>query len=356
MLEIDGCVGEGGGQILRTSLGLSCLLHMPFRMFNIRKKRRKPGLMPQHLACIQALTHISHAETEGASINSTEIIFRPGEIVAGDYLFDIGTAGSATLLLQALLPPLLFSSRRSSTITLLGGTHVPFSPPFDYIRGVFLHALRGLGIRLHVSLERYGFYPKGGGIIRAHIPPVGDVRPMNVEERGDFNRISVTSGVADLPLSIATRQREAATRLLKNSHLHAESEEISVQAYGKGTFIFLQSEAEHAVAGFSSLGAVGKKAEQVGEEAAGDFLKYAASGAGIDPHLADQLILYLSCIPGESLFTTSLITEHLLTNLRITEQFTGFAYSVQGSAGTPGKVRFSGEGLSFQLDSPKTDP
>jgi len=356
MLEIDGSCGEGGGQILRTSLSLSCMLHMPFRMFNIRKRRRKPGLMPQHLACIQALAHISQAETEGASINSKEITFIPGEITAGDYLFDIGTAGSTSLLLQALLPPLLFSSKRSSTITLLGGTHVPFSPPFDYIREIFLHALRALGIRLDVSLERYGFYPKGGGRIRADIPPAGDVRPMNVEERGDFSKISVTSGVADLPLSIAARQSETVKRLLKNSHLQAASREFSVQAYGKGTFIFLQSEAEHAVAGFSSLGAVGKKAEQVGEEAAGDFLQYAASGAGIDPHLADQLILYLSCIPGESLFTTSLITEHLLTNLRITEQFTGFAYSVQGSAGTPGKVRISGEGLSFQLDSPKTDP
>jgi RNA 3'-terminal phosphate cyclase (ATP) len=356
MLEIDGSFGEGGGQILRTSLSLSCMLHMPFRMVNIRKRRRKPGLMPQHLACIQALAHISQAKIEGASINSTEITFAPRGIIEGDYLFDIGTAGSTSLLLQALLPPLLFSSRRRSTITLLGGTHVPFSPTFDYIREIFLHALRALGIRLHVSLERYGFYPKGGGRIRADIPPAGDVRPMKVEERGGFNQISVISGVADLPLSIAARQSEAALRLLKKSDLHAESEEVSVQAYGKGTFVFLQSEAEQAVAGFSSLGAVGKKAEQVGEEAAGEFLKYAASGAGIDPHLADQLILYLSCIPGESSFTTSRITDHLLTNLLITEQFTGVTYSVQGPAGMPGKVRISGKDLSFQLDSPKTDP
>jgi RNA 3'-terminal phosphate cyclase (ATP) len=323
-------------------------------MVNIRKSRKKPGILPQHLTCIQALSRICQAKTDGAAIGSSEIIFQPGQTSGGEYFFDIGTAGSTTLLLQALLPPLLFSTRRTSTVTLRGGTHVPFSPSFDYIRDIFSPTLQTMGMDVQVSIEHYGFYPKGGGRIRAVISPAEDLRPLHLEKRGDLKKITITSGVGNLPLGIAERQCAAAIGLLKKHHIRAACRLISVGLYGKGTFVFLRADAEPAVAGFSSLGALGKKAEQVGEEAAREFLAYAASGAGMEPHLADQLILFLAFSGGESEFTTSRITAHLLTNLRITEQFTGIAYSVQGTTGMPGKVRISGKGL-FRLDSRKTD-
>jgi RNA 3'-terminal phosphate cyclase (ATP) len=232
---------------------------------------------------------------------------------------------------------------------------VPFSPAFDYIQEVFVPALHSSGADVQVSIERYGFYPRGGGRISATISPANDIRPIHLEERSGITKISVTSVVGSLPLGIAERQCNAAVSLLQKNRFQAECREISVQAYGKGTYVFLRSESESAAAGFSSLGALGKKAEEVGEEAAREFLSYASSGACIDPHLADQLILYLATAKGESVFTTSLITDHLLTNLRITEMFTGVEYEVTGERGMPGRVRVSGRKTDFQLDSPKTD-
>ena len=354
MLLIDGSLGEGGGQILRTSLGLSCLTRTPFRLINIRKGRRRPGILPQHLTCIRALGNISRAVTDGAAIGSTEIIFRPGESKGGDYLFDIGTAGATTLLFQALLPPLLLSADRPSHIILRGGTHVPFSPCFDYIRDVFLPVLQPMGIDVRVSIGRCGFYPKGGGEMRAEITPAGGIRPLKIGIRGGLKKIAMTSGVGNLPLSIAERQCAAAVSFLEEYRLHADCRSLSVEAFGKGTFLFLRADAEFAAAGFSTLGELGKKAEQVGTDTAREFLAYAESGRGIDPHLADQLIPFLAFAGGESEFETSRITDHLLTNLHITEQFTGIKYSVEGAAGMPGKIRISGKGL-FRLDSGKTD-
>src|SRR4030066_2302581 len=165
MIEIDGSFGEGGGQILRTSLSLSCLLKRHLRIFNIRRRRKKPGLMPQHLMGIRSLKLISNARVSGDSQGSIELLFEPGEVKAGDYFFDIGTAGSTSLLLQAILPPLIFAEHKSS-LTLKGGTHVPFSPPFHYISKVFIPIMNKLGIKVKAAIESYGFYPKGGGKVR----------------------------------------------------------------------------------------------------------------------------------------------------------------------------------------------
>lgn len=345
MLLIDGSIGEGGGQILRTSLSLACLTQTPFRMVNIRKGRKNPGILPQHLTCIHALARISGAKTDGGAINSSEITFHPGETTGGDYVFDIGTAGSTTLLLQALIPPLLFATDRPSSVKLRGGTHAPFSPAFDYIREIFIPALRTLGIDIQAAIERYGFYPKGGGAIWAIISPANDVRPLKIGKRGDIKKIMITSGVGNLPLSIAGRQCVSAVNLLKENRAQAECRTISVDAFGKGTFVFLHAKAENSAAGFSSLGAPGKKAEEVGEEVAREFLAYTASGGTIDPYLADQLILFLASARGESSFSTSCITAHLLTNLAITKEFTGVDYEAQGTTGLPGMVSISGRGL-----------
>ena len=337
MLEIDGSYGEGGGQILRTSLGLSCMLRKPFRLYNIRKSRKRPGLMPQHLACVRALARVSSASVRGDDYGSTEIVFSPGESAPGDFYFDIGTAGSTSLLLQAVLPSLIMLSG-NSTITLKGGTHVPFSPPFHYIRDVFAPALAGLGIGINIELSRCGFYPKGGGEMRVEIQPSGRVKGLRPGERGGTRSVRGISGVGNLPVGISERQREAAVRLLLRHGLNAKIDLLEAPAFGRGTFLFLLLESEDCLAGFSALGAIGKKAETVGEEAARELIDHYRTQACLDPHLADQIIPHLAIAAEESSFTTSRISGHLLTNLWITEKFAGIRYAVRGGEGEPGKV------------------
>ena len=346
MIEIDGSYGEAGGQILRTALSLSCLLDKPFRMVNIRKGRKNPGLRPQHLMCVRALGRISGAWTEGDYKGSTGLSFRPSEVRPGDYFFDIGTAGSTSLLLQSLLPPLIFT-KKPSRVTLRGGTHVPFSPPFHYISEVFIPLLKILGITLDAAINTYGFYPKGGGEIHVNVMPAKNIRRINFADRGEIKTIRGVSAAANLPVSIAERQRESAVGILSEYGLSAVIEIMSVPSPGRGTFIFLMPESDNCFAGASSLGERGKKAEQVGEEAAGKFLDYYSCNACLDPNLADQIVLYLAIAGGESVFTTSSITNHILTNLWVMERFLGLKYTVEGEKGMPGKIIIKGTGLSF---------
>jgi len=342
MMEIDGSYGEGGGQILRTALSLSCLFRKPFSMVNIRKARRKPGLMPQHLTSVRASQLLAHADVRGDHVGSTELTFMPGEVKGGSFFFEIGTAGSTMLVLQTLIPALIFSKEKSEII-LTGGTHVPFSPSFHYVREVFIPFLEKLGIRIALTIESYGFYPKGGGKIRAHLFPCGAPGPVRVLERGRMIVLEGYSGVGNLPVSIAERQRNA---LLGKVHAEiqdlrsaGEVELLTVPASGQGTFVFLKAGSENSVAGFCSLGERGKKAEAVGDEAAEEFIRYYFSGAALDPHLPDQLALYLALCNGESEFTTSQITQHLLTNLWVIGLFHEFRYVVEGETGKPGKVK-----------------
>jgi RNA 3'-terminal phosphate cyclase (ATP) len=337
MLEIDGSFGEGGGQVLRTSLSLSCLLNKPFRIFNIRIKRKKPGLMPQHFMGIRALKLISNARVKGDVKGSTELIFEPEEVKAGDYLFDIGTAGSTSLLLQTIILPLIFAKSRSS-LSLKGGTHVPFSPTFHYISEVFIPILKKLGISIEIKIESYGFYPKGGGKVRVEIIPSCKIKGMRFLEREEIKKLKGISGVGNLPLSFAERQKDAALKVLASEGLKAEIETLSVLTPGQGTFMFLGTETDYCLAGFSSLGERGKRAELVGEETAKSFLSYYSTSACLDHHMADQIVLYLAIAQEESSFTTSEISNHLLTNLWVIEKFSNASYKVEGEMGKPGKI------------------
>ncbi len=341
VVEIDGSYGEGGGQILRTSLSLSCLTGSPLHIYNIRRGRRKPGLMPQHLTVVRALEAVSSAETEGAGRGSTELYFTPGKVNPGAYTFDIGTAGSTTLLLQALIPPLLFQGE-GSRVVLSGGTHVPYSPCFNYIAGVLLPFLKRIGISVRAGIEGYGFYPEGGGRIWAEIDPASETKAVVIREQGRPLSIRGVSAVSNLPLGIGERQERSVVETLGD--LPVEIETVAVPSRGRGTFVFLRLETEKTLAGFSALGERGKRAEEVGREAATALLDFLRSGAAIDPHLADQLVLYLALSGEESFFTTSRITGHLTTNLHVVKVFTGVDYEVEGPAGGPGTVHIRPKG------------
>jgi len=337
-VEIDGSVGEGGGQILRTSLSLSCITGRPLRIFNIRKGREKPGLMPQHITCVNAVSKIANADVSGNEVGSTELLFTPRKITPGEYIFDIKTAGSISLVFQTIFPPLL-STTKTSRITIKGGTHVPFSPTYHYIAGVFIPVLNKMGIEANCSINRYGFYPKGGGEVEFEISPIKKLKGVNLTSRGKLLSINGYSGVARLPLKIAERQRNS---LLQQLHpLSANIKILNVLSPGEGTFTFIKAEYENTIAGFSSLGKRGKPAEEVGREAAKEFINFHNTSASLDPHLSDQIVIYLALSEEDSSFTTSRITQHLMTNLWVIKRFLKINYHIEGDINSEGKIHLT---------------
>ncbi|HJV35883.1 RNA 3'-terminal phosphate cyclase [Geomonas sp.] len=340
LIEIDGGQGEGGGQILRTALSLACITGKAFRIRNIRKSRSKPGLMRQHLVAVQAAARIAAAELSGEVLGSQELLFVPGPVSAGNYEFDIGTAGSTPLVLQTIIPPLV-KSAGTSRLRLIGGTHVPFSPSWHYLAEVFAPALARLGGMVDFTLESCGFYPKGGGRVGCRVQPASRLLPLHLEERGKLLRVSGYAAVGNLPRHIAEREAHAALTILRaelGRELPMEVEIQELKIYGQGTFIFLKAEYDHVVTGFTVLGERGKPAERVGEEAAGELLAHHRTGMPVDPHLADQLVLYLGQADAPSVFTTSRISSHLLTNLMVTSLFLEMESKVEGVIDQPGRV------------------
>lgn len=325
-LELDGSEGEGGGQILRTALSLSMCTGTPFRIVNIRAKRKTPGLMRQHLTAVQAAAEICGAEVDGGRVGSQSLSFAPDKIRGGDYRFAIGTAGSCTLVFQTVLPALLLADA-SSRIEFHGGTHNPMSPPFHFLERAFVPLLRRMGAEVSLELKRFGFYPAGGGSCTARIEPVAKLMPLVLEQRGARLRAYAESFIAALPVHIARRELDVIRRRLGWS-----DEQVLLRGLandqGPGNALLVTLEHDQVTEVFSGFGEKGITAETVAERTADQVRRYLASGAAVGSYLADQLLLPLALAGGGS-FTASALSRHTLTNAEVIRRFLGIGIRME---------------------------
>lgn len=314
MLEIDGSVGEGGGQVLRTALSLSCMLQSGVRISNIRAGRQKPGLGRQHLAVVNALAKICNARVSGATIGSPCVEFEPGKMRGGRHEFDIGSAGSVTLLAQAVLPPLCMAEAQSE-ILLTGGTHVKGAPFFDYFKEVFLPHAKKFGVDAQVRLLRAGFYPRGGGKMLLGVKPSRFV-PADIlqQECGGAGCRIYSCG---LPAHVATREEEGVSAAFAAAGEKIAIETVECDAANEGNAVAIWGSGMGACA----LGKRGKRAQSVAAEAAGFYLKEKNSTAGVDLHCCDQLLLYMAAAKGNCRISASAISAHTRTNMQVIEKF-----------------------------------
>lgn len=331
-IEIDGSTGEGGGQVLRSALALSCLTRQRVRIRNIRAGRRNPGLAPQHLTATRAMAAICAGQVEGDRLGSTEVSLDPGGGARpGDYSFDIaaaakgGSAGSVTLLAQSLILPLVLAGGRSR-LTLKGGTHVRWSPPFEYLNSVFLPRLAEMGIRSRCRLKAWGFYPAGGGEIELEVEGISADTSLHAQrwtERGQLVRVGGTALAGNLPAHIPQRMTDRSRSLLHDLGATFAVHPRRVTGASPGAGLFLVAEYESTSAGFAAHGRPGRPSERVAEEAVQALLGFHRSGAALDEHMGDQILLPLALAPGASEFTTTKRSGHLTTNASIIGRFLG---------------------------------
>ena len=318
MITIDGSFGEGGGQILRTSLALSLITGKAFRIEKIRAGRRNPGLLRQHLTSVNAAAQIGGAEISGAAIGSTQLTFAPGKITPGEYHFAIGTAGSTTLVLQTVLPALIIADGQSR-LTLEGGTHNPFAPPFDFLEKAFLPLLKRMGAKVEARLVHYGFYPAGGGKLEVTIHGNSRLAQMDLTERGDIKRRLAKAVLCHLPRNIADRELNIVQKKLSwPKKWHAV--ETPTNAIAPGNFVSLEIECEQVTEVFTGFGERTVAAEAVADQAALAARRYLASEAAVGEYLADQLLLPMA-LAGSGSFTTLPLSRHTTTNIEVIKKF-----------------------------------
>jgi RNA 3'-terminal phosphate cyclase (ATP) len=315
---IDGSLGEGGGQVLRTSLALSMITGFPFRIINIRAGRRNPGLRNQHVTSVSAATAVSGGRVDGNTIGSTELTFTPQAIRPGKYQFSVGTAGSCTLVLQTVLPALL-CARSRSRLTLEGGTHNPFAPPFDFLSRVFLPLLNRMGSDVSAGLVQPGFYPAGGGRIDVDIGPTDALTRIDILERGQVRRVAARALVARLPRHIAERELGVIKKELSITSANLHVDEIS-KSPGPGNAVFIEIESEQITEVFTAFGERGVSAEDVAGQAVREAREYLSAGVPVSRHLADQLLLPMS-MAGGGAFRTLAPTKHFTTNIEVIRRF-----------------------------------
>ncbi|MDE2422284.1 MAG: RNA 3'-terminal phosphate cyclase [Gammaproteobacteria bacterium] len=315
MLQIDGSIGEGGGQILRTALSLSLLTGKPFCLSNIRAGRKKSGLMRQHLVCVQAAKAVGHAVVSGDELHSTTLTFEPQTVQAGHYHFSIGSAGSTMLVLQTLLPVLMMQSQ-PSTLKIEGGTHNPMAPTFDFVQRCFLPAVAKLGIKADVVCKQSGFFPVGGGIIEVDIQPWMDRKAHVLLERGEIRAVNAYAGSLNLDTHIAERELATLANILTLGQQH----HVPLSGQGQGNTAFVEVVSEHHTEVFTALGEMGRTAEQIAKHLANQVKRYLHATDAVDEHLADQLLLPLALGKGGE-FSCRSISEHTRTQAGMIEMF-----------------------------------
>ena len=341
LFVIDGSQGEGGGQILRTSVALAAALGLDVSIVNIRAKRPRPGLAQQHLAAVRAAAAVCQGELSGDQLGSTELTFRAGRVQAGTHRLEIPTAGSTVLVLQTIIPALALSMG-DSQVTVGGGTHNPFAPCFEYLRDVFSVLASATGLQMYFEMARPGFYPAGGGEITMRIRGTGgpeDLKPLRYASRGELRYIEGVSGAArSLPAHVVERQAQQALGRLAAVGHQASVEQAVWESKSPGSVVFLRAVFTRSVAGFFSLGKRGKPAERVADEAADALLAFLDSDGAVDAHAADQLLAMSALCPGESRLRTERVTSHLLTVADVVRQLTGRDVRVEGEIDEPALV------------------
>lgn len=341
MLELNGA--EGGGQLLRTALTLSICTGTPFRMTGIRAGRPKPGLMRQHLTAVEAAAAISAANVRGATPGSLQLEFVPGHVRAGDYHFPIGTAGSTTLVLQTVLPALL-QAESPSTLHIEGGTHNPMAPSVDFLTNAFIPLLGKMGADVELKLERYGFYPAGGGSLRAHIAP-GKLLPLTLMDRGALKSIKAQALISAVPSTVADRELAVVARRLGLDPEALEHRSIQPAA-GPGNVLMITIESEHVSEVITSFGARGVTSEAVAERACAATRAYIDQGVVVGEHLADQILLPMALAGGGS-FRTGGLTEHFCSNASLIGRFVPIDITANGH---PVDSNMSGHGKARTVD------
>lgn len=326
MVELDGSHGEGGGQILRTALSLSMITGTPFRIERIRSRRARPGLLRQHLTAVQAAAGICGAEVSGAALGSLALSFTPGAIRAGDYRFAVGTAGSCTLVLQTILPALGVADRESSVL-VKGGTHNPAAPPADFLISSWLPLMRRMGVDMDIELLRHGFYPAGGGEIRASIRPVDRWLPLELAARGAFCQARATAVVAGLPDDIAQRELARVAEQFGDSERQMR---VLPSAQGPGNVVLLELQYERLTEVFAGFGEKGRSAESVADGVACAARLFHQGEAAVGEYLADQLLLPMA-LAGAGAFTASKLSSHLKTNIEVIEKFLDVKFQLEES-------------------------
>lgn len=338
LIEIDGSEGEGGGQILRSALALSILTGRPFKLVNIRARRPKPGLAAQHLASVKAAAQICGAHYKGGVIGSAVLNFEPGAVKAGNYEFAIGTAGATALVLHTIYLPLALRGGAESTVRILGGTHVRAAPCFHFLDVTWKAYMRRAGLDLDLEMPRPGFYPRGGGEVRATIRPITGVAPLSLMGQTNLTTAGGFGATADLPESVGKTMTRRIAHKLKmggvESHVPAEGWENGPGAVA--AVVFRQAPVPTL---FFALGEKGKPAETVADEAVEEALAYRETGAAVDPHSADQLLLPLAFATGPSEYTVSEVTQHLLTNIETVGRFVDREITCDGRLGGVGTVK-----------------
>jgi len=318
MLTIDGSQGEGGGQIVRTAIGLAMFTRRPFRIEKVRAGREKPGLRRQHLTAVNAAARICSAEVEGAEVGSRQLTFRPGEVKPGEYHFAVGTAGSTTLVLQAVLPALL-TAAGPSRLVLEGGTHNIWAPPFDFLAKAFLPLVSRMGPRVQATLLRHGFAPAGGGRMEVVIQPAERLSRLDLTERGRILSQQATALLARLPRHIAERELNVVVSRLKWKADSLAIVEIADSA-GPGNAVMIEIQSEHVTEVFTGFGQRGVKAERVARGVVDEVQEYLESGVPVGRHLADQLLVPMA-LASEGSFVTLPLSQHAETNIEVIRKF-----------------------------------